>query len=57
MSHLHKSNLSELTQAMSMAPGGPGGTLCVVMPGGGSACIVMPGGPGGNLCVVMPGDD
>jgi hypothetical protein len=46
MSHLHKSNLSDLTQAMTMSPGGPGGNLCVV----------MPGGPGGNLCVVMPGD-
>lgn len=46
MSHLHKTNLSELTQAMNMKPGGPGGTTCVVMPGGG----------GSTLCVVMPGD-
>jgi hypothetical protein len=44
MSHLHKSNLSDLTQAMTLSPGG--GFLCVVMPGGG----------GGQMCVVMPGD-
>jgi hypothetical protein len=45
MSHLHKTNLSDLTQAMNMKPGGPG-----------NLCVVMPGGPGGSACVVMPGD-
>lgn len=47
MSHQHKTNLEDLTEAMSLKPGGgPGGTLCVV----------MPGGPGGSACVVMPGN-
>lgn len=47
MSHLHKSNLSDLTQAMNMNPGGGGG---------GHLCVVMPGGGGGSACVVMPDD-
>ena len=57
MSHLHKTNLDDLTRAMGMNPGG-GGAACVVMPGpgGGTLCVVMPGG-GGSMCVVMPGND
>ena len=46
MSHLYKTSLAELTQAMNLNPGGPGGSACVVMPGG-----------GGQMCVVMPGND